>query len=151
MAPGIEWEPLMLEDWILVERYFSLLYQWINMNYFVISSIVYLLLCGRVSFRVLEIKKTNRNCLIITLFRYIYFVIYSKCFTCRFSCKVLLSYFTLSLSSYSMRLSFLFSMSHEGIGIIHFFFFFTDIWEIGKRSWITIKVYLYQLVRRTNK
>lgn len=139
MAPGIEWEPLTPGDWILVERYFSLLYQWINMNYFVILSIVFLLFCTRMSFRV-KIKKTselfNNNC----------FVIYSKCFTCRFLCKELLSYFTLSLFSI---LFFIFDESWENR--YYSFFFFTDIWEIGKRSWITIKVYLYQLVRRTNK
>lgn len=43
------------------------------------------------------------------------------------SYKKLLSYFTLSF--YSMRLCFLFSMNHEGTDIIYFFFFFTDIWK----------------------
>lgn len=45
------------------------------------------------------------------------------------SYKKLLSYFTLSF--YSMRLCFLFSMNHEGTGIIHFFFFYRYLenWE----------------------
>lgn len=67
---------------------------WIILSFYL--SFFFYLFYTRMSFRV-KIKKTNRNCLIITVSLYIV-----KCFTCRFSCKELLSYFTLSLFSYSI-------------------------------------------------
>lgn len=122
MAPGIEWEPLTPGDWILVERYFSLLYQWINMNYFVILSIVFLLFCTRMSFRV-KIKKTNRNCLIITVSLYIVNVLLVD-----FCVK---NYSHILLYLYSPILFFIFDESWENRYYSFFFFFYRYLgnWE----------------------